>query len=62
MDSVIKALQDSNTTLAGLVLAVLNYVGNVGAQLPQSSEEWTATLVSAALAALGVVAKDGGKD
>lgn len=62
MDAILKALKDSNTSLAGVILGVLTYAQSVGAALPQTSEEWTAALVSAALAAFGVVSKDGGKD
>ena len=59
MNGVLKALQNSNTTVAGLILAVLTYTQEVGANLPSGGDEWTATLVAMALAAFGVLAKDG---
>ena len=46
------------TTIIGVVAAVLNYFASLGANLPQTPEDWGHVLLSAALVGFGVLAKD----
>jgi hypothetical protein len=45
------------TTLIGAVGAILVYVQENGAAMPQTKEGWKALLIGAAIAGLGFVAK-----
>ena len=46
------------TTVIGFGLAFLNQLATNGAKFPSTKQEWINTAVSAALAALGIAAKD----
>ena len=46
------------TTVAGAVVAVVNYLTNTGFQFPSDKQGWGNFLVSIAMAALGAAAKD----
>lgn len=47
------------TTALGFLAALVNYFTANGAKFPETKQEWGAALMSAALVALGVAAKDG---
>ena len=44
--------------MIGIGAGVLNYLVQLGPNLPTSGKEWGAVLLSAVLAALGIVSKD----
>ena len=46
------------TTAIGVVAGVLNYIVQLGPNLPSTGKEWGVVLLSAVLAALGITAKD----
>lgn len=46
------------STIIGFVAGVLNYLANLGVNLPTDGKQWGIVLVSAALFALGAVTKD----
>ena len=54
-----KTLANWHTTASGIVAGALLYWSTVGFRLPQTSQEWVSLLGGAALALLGVNAKDG---
>ena len=54
-----KALANWHTTASGVAAGVLLYWSTAGFKLPGTSQEWVSLLGGAALALLGVNAKDG---
>lgn len=47
------------TTTIGFLAALLTYFTQNGAKFPETKQEWGTALLSAAMVALGVAAKDG---
>ena len=47
------------TTVAGFALGFFTYLTQNGTKLPSTKQEWGTAAMAAAMAALGVVAKDG---
>jgi hypothetical protein len=58
MLSLRKSLANYRTSAAGLLLGGLVWWQSTGFRIPQTKQEWTATLGGAAIAVLGVLAKD----
>jgi len=46
------------TTIFGVLLGIVTYLGQQGANLPSDWNGWLALLISALLAGLGLAAKD----
>lgn len=46
------------TTVCGFIAALANQLATVGGKWPDSGAEWMATILSAAIAAFGMVSKD----
>jgi hypothetical protein len=44
-------------TLFGFLAGVMNYIVNLGAELPTDAKGWGVVMLSAAITALGVVSK-----
>jgi hypothetical protein len=59
MLSLRKSVANYRTTAAGLALGALLWWQGTGFTIPATRQEWTATLGAAAIAVLGVLAKDG---
>lgn len=57
-DSIKNGLSNAQTTVAGGLVGVLVYLQGVGAKVPETTEEWYATVLGAALAWFGIQAKD----
>ena len=58
MDAFRVGLANYQTSVAGVGLGTLNYMGNVGFELPHNQQTWISFLISLALAILGILAKD----
>ena len=54
-----KTLSNWHTTVSGAAAGLLLYWSTVGFKLPEARQEWVSLLGGAALALLGVNAKDG---
>jgi hypothetical protein len=54
-----QSIANYRTSLTGLLLGGLVWWQSTGCQIPQTKQEWTNTLVGAAVAVIGVLAKDG---
>ena len=59
MPALRKSLANYRTSAAGLALGALLWWQGTGFRLPESKQEWAATLGAAAIAVLGILAKDG---
>ena len=46
------------TTVIGVLAGILNYLANLGPNLPSDGKGWGVVMFSAVLTALGVAAKD----
>jgi hypothetical protein len=46
------------TTVLGFVAGILTYLAQLGPNLPTTAKDWGTVLLSAAMAAFGLVAKD----
>ena len=56
------ALRNWWTTGIGVTLGVVTYLSQAGATLPRTKAEWSALVLGALMAGLGVAAKDAGSD
>ena len=57
-DTILMGIGNGQTTATGGVLGVLLYLHEVGARVPATVDEWLSLGIAAALAWLGIRAKD----
>ena len=51
-------LKNSWTTILGFLAGFINYMATSGATMPTTKQDWLNLLFSAAIAGVGIVAKD----